>query len=143
MEPRCSNCRTAAMAAMQAVKFQGDAVQWPWKMKVMAASRETYASGATMEHFVMGCLLSSFQGASSQVQSMMANDINSVKVGPGMQLEGLVFVQVTVMMRCTPSLICFHCRMLKEMSHEEHEGRCQGSGLRTRLGNTEKTCLFC
>ena len=33
-----SNRRTAAMAAMQAVKFQGDAGQW--KMQVMAASRE-------------------------------------------------------------------------------------------------------
>ena len=55
-----SNRRTAAMSAMQAVKFQGDAGQW--KMQVMAASREIYASGVTIEHFMMGCLLSSFQG---------------------------------------------------------------------------------
>ena len=41
---------------------------------------------------MMGCLLSSFQGKSLQlqVQSMMVNDINSQKVGPGMQLEDLV-----------------------------------------------------
>ena len=76
------------MSAMQAVKFQGDAGQW--KMQVMAASREIYASGVTIEHFMMGCLLSSFQGKSPQVQSMMVNDINSDKVGPGMQLEELV-----------------------------------------------------
>ena len=56
----------------------------------MAASREIYASGVTIEHFMMGCLLSSFQGESPQVQSMMVNDINSDKVGPGMQLEELV-----------------------------------------------------
>ena len=37
-----SNRRTAAMSAMQAVKFQGDVGQW--KMQVMAASREIYAS---------------------------------------------------------------------------------------------------
>ena len=83
-----SNRRTAAMSAMQAVKFQGDAGQW--KMQVMAASREIYASGVTIEHVMMGCLLSSFQGKSPQVQSMMVNDINSDKVGPGMQLEELV-----------------------------------------------------
>ena len=65
-----SNRRTAAMSAMQAVKFQGDAGQW--KMQVMAASREIYASGVTIKHFMMGCLLSSFQGKSLQVhvQSM-------------------------------------------------------------------------
>ena len=85
-----SNRRKAAMSAMQAVKFQGGAGQW--KMQVMAASREIYASGVTIKHFMMGCLLSSFQGKSPQVQSssMMVNDINSDKVGPGMQLEELV-----------------------------------------------------
>ena len=85
-----SNRCTAAMAAMQAVKFQRDAGQR--KMQVMAATREIYASGVTIEHFMMGyrCLLSSFQGKSPQVQSMMVNDINSDKVGPGMQLEELV-----------------------------------------------------
>ena len=56
----------------------------------MAASHEIYASGVIIEHFMMGCLLSSFQGKSPQVQSMMVNDINSDKVGPGMQLEELV-----------------------------------------------------
>ena len=56
----------------------------------MAASREIYASGVTIEHFMMGCLLSSFQGKFPQVQSMMVNDINSDKVGPGMQMEELV-----------------------------------------------------
>ena len=76
------------MAAMDAVKFQGDAGQW--KMQVMAASREIYASGVNIEHFMMGCLLPSFQGKSPQVQSMMVNEINSDKVGPGMQLEELV-----------------------------------------------------
>ena len=59
-------------------------------MQVMAASREIYASGVTIEHFMTGCMLSSFQGKSPQVQSMMVNDINSDKVGPGMQLEELV-----------------------------------------------------
>ena len=49
-----SNRRTAAMAAMQAVKFQGDAGQW--KMQVMAASWEIYTSGVTIEHFLMGCV---------------------------------------------------------------------------------------
>ena len=83
-----SNYCTAAMSAMQAVKFQGDARQW--KMQVMAASCEIYAFGVTIEHFMMGCLLSSFQGKSPQVQSMMVNDINSDKVGPGMQLEELI-----------------------------------------------------
>ena len=83
-----SNLRTADMAAMQTVKFQGDAGQW--KMQVMAPSGEIYASGVTIEHCMMGCLLSSFQGKSPQVQSMMVSDINSDKVGPDMQLEELV-----------------------------------------------------
>ena len=90
-----SNRRTAAMSAMQAVKFQGDAGQW--KMQVMAASREIYASGVPIDHFMMGCLLSSFQGKSPQVQSIMVNDINSDKVGPGMQLEELVSAYSTFM----------------------------------------------
>ena len=83
-----SNHRTAAMAAMQAVEFQGDAGQW--KMQVMAASREICAVGVTIEHFMVGCMLSVFQDKSPQVQSMLVNDINSDKVGPGMQLEELV-----------------------------------------------------
>ena len=58
-------------------------------MQVMAASREVCASGVTIEQFMMGCMLSSFQGKSPQVQSMMVNHINSDKVGPGMQLEEL------------------------------------------------------
>ena len=56
----------------------------------MAASREIYASGVTIEHFMMGCLLSSFQGKFPQVQGMMVNDINCDKIGPDMQLEELV-----------------------------------------------------
>ena len=59
-------------------------------MQVTAASREIYASGVTIEHFTMGCLLSSFQGKSPQVQSMMVINIKSDKVGPGMQLEELI-----------------------------------------------------
>ena len=83
-----SNRRTAAMPAMQTAKFQGDAGQC--KMQVMAASREICASGVTIEHFMIRCLLSSFQMKSPQVQSVMVNDVNSDKVGPGMQLEELV-----------------------------------------------------
>ena len=91
-----SNRRTAAMSAMQAVQSQGDAGQW--KVQAMAASREIYASAAEVkiEHFMMGCLLSSFQGKSPQVQSMVVKDINSDKVGPGMQLEELISAYSTL-----------------------------------------------
>ena len=70
-----SNCRTADMAAMQAAKFHVGAGQW--KMQVVAASREIYASGMTIERLMMGNLLSSSQGKSPQVRSMMVSDINS------------------------------------------------------------------
>ena len=66
------------MSAMQAAKFQGDAGQW--EMQVMAASREIYASGVTIEHFMMGCLLASFQGKSPQVQSMMVRGDTFIEV---------------------------------------------------------------
>ena len=57
---------------------------------MVAASQEVYDAGVTIEHFMMNCLLSSFQGKSQQVQSMMVDDINSDKVGPNMELETLV-----------------------------------------------------
>ena len=80
---------TAAMAAMQFCKLSsfkktlgsGRCKLW------LHRRRHNYASRVTIKHFMTRCLLSSFQGNSLQVQSMMVNDINSDKVGPGIQLE--------------------------------------------------------
>ena len=77
-------------------------------MQVMAALQEIYASRATIEHFMMGCLLLSFQGKSLQVQSMLVKDINSDKVGPGMQLEEVIYAYSAfiVMMNSIDGLSC-------------------------------------
>ena len=79
--------RIHAMNHMQELSYHGDASKW--KLDFIARAREVYSSRLTIEHFIMHCAFKSFDGKSSQVQSMIAMDINSDKVGPEMNLEEL------------------------------------------------------
>ena len=69
---------------MQELQYHGDAAKW--KLDFIGKAREVYSS---IEHFIMHCAFKSFGGKNTQVQSMIASDINSDKVGPGMSLEQL------------------------------------------------------
>ena len=71
-----SSRRLSAMTDMQSLAFQGDAGKW--KIDLMKKAREVYASGLTIEHFIMHCAFKSFEGKNQQVQGMMANDINAL-----------------------------------------------------------------
>ena len=77
-----------AMNQMQGLTFHGDAGKW--KLEFLSSAREIYASKLTIEHFIMHCAFKSFEGKNTQVQGMMAQDINSPSVIlPGMSLDAL------------------------------------------------------
>ena len=82
-----STRRIVAMNKMQELQYHGDAAKW--KLDFIAKAREVYSSKLTIEHFIMHCAFKSFEGKNTQVQSMIASDINSDKVGPDMPLEHL------------------------------------------------------
>ena len=83
-----SSRRLTAMNQMQGLTFHGDAGKW--KLEFLSSAREIYASKLTIEHFIMHCAFKSFEGKNTQVQGMMAQDINSPDVIlPGMSLDTL------------------------------------------------------
>ena len=82
-----STRRIKAMTEMQGLQYQGDAAKW--KLDFIARAREVYSSKLTIEHFIVHCAFKSFEGKNTHVQSMIASDINSDKVGPDMSLEKL------------------------------------------------------
>ena len=82
------NRRIEAMDSMQQLHFHGDAGKW--KIDFLSRAREVYASGATIEHFIMQCAFNSFEGKNSQVQAKITEDINNDDlVRKGMNLETL------------------------------------------------------
>ncbi len=82
-----STRRIVAMTKMQELQYQGDAAKW--KLDFIGKAREVYSSKLSIEHFIMHCAFKSVEGKNTQVQSMIASDINSDKVGPDMSLEQL------------------------------------------------------
>ena len=83
-----SNRRIIAMNEMSSLVFHGDASKW--KVDFISRTRELYESGATLEHYIMQCAFSSFEGKNSQVQAMITEDINKEDVvKPGMSIERL------------------------------------------------------
>ncbi len=82
-----STRRIVAMNKMQELQYHGDASKW--KFDFIGKAREVYSSKLSIEHFIMHCAFKSFEGKNTQVQSMIASDINSDKVGPDMSLEQL------------------------------------------------------
>ena len=77
--------RLNAMTEMESLTFNGDAGKW--KLNFIEKAREIYASKVTIEHYIMQCAFKSFEGKNTQVQGMIATDINSDKVKPGMSLD--------------------------------------------------------
>ena len=75
------------MTAMQSLKFNGDPSQW--KLEAMAATREIFAAGVTMEHFVLQCVQQSFKGGNRDVQGQVTKDINDLKPGAPVNFEKL------------------------------------------------------
>ena len=75
------------MNKMQELQYHRDAAKW--KLDFISKAREVYSSKLSIEHFIMHCAFKSFEGKNTQVQSMIAADINSDKVGPDMSLEHL------------------------------------------------------
>ena len=83
-----SNRRMVSLEQMSTLKYNGDAGLW--KIDFINKCREVYASGATMEHFMIQTAFASMEGNSTQVQAMMACDMNDDDcIGPGMNLEAL------------------------------------------------------
>ena len=82
-----SSRRLNALNDMMDLQFTGDAGKW--KLELMAKAREVYASDLTIEHFIMHCAFKSFEGKNTQVQAMMAEDINSNDGSEAFALEKL------------------------------------------------------
>merc|ERR1712138_211947 len=55
----------------------------------MAATREIFASGVTMEHFVLQCIMQSFKNSNRDVQGQITRDINSLEAGNSVNFEEL------------------------------------------------------
>ena len=55
----------------------------------MAKAREVHACDLTIERFIMHCAFKSFEGKNTQVQAMMAEDINSNDGSEAFALEKL------------------------------------------------------
>ena len=88
------------MTSMSELSFQGEAGKW--KLDFISRAREIYASGATIEHYIMQCAFSSFHGKNAQVQAMITQDINNPDVVyPGMSLEALATKYSTFMSTMT------------------------------------------
>ena len=82
-----SNRRMVAMTQMADLKYHGDPGKW--KLDFISRCREVYASGATIEHFMMQAAFKSMANL-SHVQALMANDMNTTGViGTGMNLEAI------------------------------------------------------
>ena len=82
-----SNRRMVAMTQMADLKYHGDPGKW--KLDFISRCREVYASGATIEHFMMQAAFKSMAQL-SHVQALMANDMNTTGViGTGMNLEAI------------------------------------------------------
>jgi hypothetical protein len=82
-----SNRRMVAMTQMADLKYHGD--PGVWKLDFISRCREVYASGATIEHFMMQAAFKSMANL-SHVQALMANDMNTTGViGTGMNLEAI------------------------------------------------------
>ena len=82
-----SSRRLNALNDMMDLQYVGDAGKW--KLELMAKAREVYASDLTIEHFIMHCAFKSFEGKNTQVQAMMAEDINSNDGSDAFALEKL------------------------------------------------------
>ena len=80
--------RLQAMNDMEELQYHGNASKW--KVDFISRTREIYSAGATIEHYIMQCAFKSFEGKNTQVQSMIAQDINNEKtIHQGMNLESL------------------------------------------------------
>ena len=82
-----SSRRLNALNDMMDLQYVGDAGKW--KLELMAKAREVYASDLTIEHFIMHCAFKSFEGKNTQVQAMMAEDINANDGSDAFALEKL------------------------------------------------------
>lgn len=80
--------RITAMSDMTSLIYNGDGSKW--KIEFVSRAREIFASGATIEHYIMQCAFHSFEGKNQQVQAMITNDINNEDtIYKGMNLEAL------------------------------------------------------
>ena len=102
------------MKGMEDLPYHGDPATW--KPELLQRAREVYASKLTIEHFIMHCAFQSFEGKNSQVQSMIAVDINSDEVvGPSMKLASKYSGFLSTLNAGKPSgkvnsaIVCSHC----------------------------------
>ena len=142
-----SSRRLNALNDMMDLQFTGDAGKW--KLELMAKAREVYASDLTIEHFIMHCAFKSFEGKNTQVQAMMAEDINSNDGSEAFALEKLAtkysqFVATLTSAKTNKinavnnDITCTYCRI---KGHKAAECRTRLRDEQT--GEKKKECTYC
>ena len=124
-----STRRIVAMNKMQELQYHGDASKW--KLDFISKAREVYSSKLSIEHFIMHCAFKSFEGKNTQVQSMIAADINSDKVGPDMSLELLAGNYSAFLSTLSAG------KNAGKINYTTDRDKCRYCG---KLGHTEKEC---
>lgn len=155
--------RLQAMNDMEELRYDGDASKW--KVDSISRTREIYSAGATIEHYIMQCAFKSFEGKNTQVQSMIAQDINDEKtIYQGMNLESLFTKYSTFLATLSSQKSggkalsvekgkwCSNCKMKNHntedcrfKSHEDKEanGEEQGPQFKHKNKRGTPTCIYC
>ena len=71
---------------MQELQYHGDAGKW--KLDFIERASEVFQSQVTLEYWMMNCAFKSFEGKNTQIQNMIAEDINNKGiVCPGISVD--------------------------------------------------------
>ena len=125
--------RLQAMNDMEELMYHGDASKW--KVDFISRTREIYSAGATIEHYIMQCAFKSFEGKNTQVQSMIAQDINDEKtIHQGMNLGP--FLGLSPRSTARFSLLCRRKRMVLRSTQS---GKGSGVAIARWITTTPKT----
>ena len=74
------------MTRMQELQYHADASKW--KLDFIERAAEVFLSQVTLEYWMMTWAFKSFEGKTTQIQSMIVEDINNKDVVcPGMSVE--------------------------------------------------------
>jgi len=155
--------RLQAMNDIEELKYDGDASKW--KVDFISRTREIYSAGATIEHYIMQCAFKSFEGKNTQVQSMIAQDINDEKtIHQGMNLESLATKYSTFLATLSSQKSggktfsvekgkwCSNCKMKNHNTedcrfkpHEDKEANGEEQGPKSTYKNKRgtPTCIYC
>ena len=67
----------SVMTRMQELQYHGDASKWKLGFEFIERAAEVFQSQVTLEYWMMNCAFRLFEGTTTQIQSMIVEDINN------------------------------------------------------------------